>query len=346
MLYDKCYPHRDKRTRQENLLRKFLLGLQDENARMHVDLNRGPESIEEAVYFTIHYQETCRYPDEDQYFITVDENSANEFSIVDVEHNKPKVKLYNDVLMETQTEETSNIVLNQSPSTRPHNFIENEHFIIVELGPSMNLESPVNIAEPEIERQEEIIMPPDADHNILEIFEDFEMQILLGTDKHIYTGAARTVLSEETYLRIPVEVRPPLVQSHSLIGADGNPLKELGTAYFEVRLGNFSFNMELVVAHIADNVLLGLDILVMGKKGPSEIRLGDKVLCWNEQNIPFKFVGEFTKVRKVIAADYTVIPGYSEVIMEAYVEKTDLDSWFSHQEFLIEPFQNLWRNHL
>ncbi|CAC5398528.1 unnamed protein product [Mytilus coruscus] len=242
----------------------------------------------------------------------VDENSPNEFSIVDVEHNKPQVELYNDVLMETRTEETHNIVLDQSPSTRPHNFIENENFIIVELGPLMNLESPVNIVEPEIENQEEIIMPPDADtsNNILEIFEDSEMQILLGTDKHICkpvfkvekksrqqdgiyidgftneiptafivdTGAARTVLSEEMYLRIP-EVRSPLVQSHSLIGADGNPLKELGTTYFEVRLGNFSLNMELVVAHIADNVLLGLDIVVMGKKGPAEIRLADEVLC-------------------------------------------------------------------
>ncbi|CAC5398527.1 unnamed protein product [Mytilus coruscus] len=68
MLYDKGYPHRDKRTRHEDLLRILLLGLQDENARMHVELNREPESIEEAVYFTIHYQETCRYPDEDQYF--------------------------------------------------------------------------------------------------------------------------------------------------------------------------------------------------------------------------------------------------------------------------------------
>ncbi|CAC5378801.1 unnamed protein product [Mytilus coruscus] len=299
----------------------------------------------------------------------VDVDNPNEIFIVDLGHDKPHVKLYNDVPMEIQDEEAHNIVLDQSPSTRPHNLIENENFIIVELGPPMNLESPVNKAEPEIESQEEIIMPPDADNNILEIFEDSEMQILLGTDKHICkpvfkvemksrqqdgiyidgfineiptvftvdTGAARTVLSEEMYLRIPGEVRPPLVQSHSLIGADGNPLKELGTAYFEVRLGNFSFNMELVVAHIADNVLLGLDILVMGKKGPAEIRLADEVLCWNEQNIPFKFVGEFAKVRKVMAADHTVIPGYSEVILEAYVEKTDLDSWFAHQEFLIEP---------
>ncbi|VDI37990.1 Hypothetical predicted protein [Mytilus galloprovincialis] len=65
MLYDKGYPHRDKRTRQEDLLRTFLLGLLDENARIHVELNKEPSSIEEAVYFTVHYQETCRYPNED-----------------------------------------------------------------------------------------------------------------------------------------------------------------------------------------------------------------------------------------------------------------------------------------
>ncbi|VDI57043.1 Hypothetical predicted protein [Mytilus galloprovincialis] len=100
-------------------------------------------------------------------------------------------------------------------------------------------------------------------------------------------GAAITVLSEELYLKIHEEVRPPLVQSHSLIGADGNSLRELGTADFGVRLGNFSFDMELVVSHIPDSVLLGLDILVMGKKGPVQIRLADQVLYWNEQNIPF-----------------------------------------------------------
>lgn len=63
-LYDKGYPKRDKATRQEDLLGKFLLGLQDEGARLHVELNKEPSTIEEAVYYTIHYQETCRYPNE------------------------------------------------------------------------------------------------------------------------------------------------------------------------------------------------------------------------------------------------------------------------------------------
>ncbi|CAG2239901.1 unnamed protein product [Mytilus edulis] len=275
-------------------------------------------------------------------------------------------------MAETQPEMAHIKVLDHTPSTISHDFVEDKQFILVDLGPPIELESTVeivNTAEPSIEIQEEIILPLDLENdNIFEIFEDSEMQGLFRTEEPILkpvfkiekksrqdgiyidgminnvttiftvdTGAARTVISEELYLRIPEEVRPPLVQSLSLFGADGNPLRELGTADFGVRLGNFSFNMELVVAHIADSVLLGLDILVMGKKGPAEIRLADQILYWNEQYIPFKFAGEFSRVRKVVAADSTVVPGYSELILSAYIEKTDLDGWLSHQEFLIEP---------
>ncbi|CAG2210819.1 unnamed protein product [Mytilus edulis] len=290
-----------------------------------------------------------------------------EMAHIEVLDHIPSIKIEN-CMAETQPEMAHIEVLDHTPSTISHDFVEEKQFILVDLGPPIELESTaeiVNTAEPSIEIQEEIILPRDDDDNI---FEDSEMQRLFRTEEPrckpvfkiekksrqdgIYidgiindvptiftvdTGAARTVLSEELYLRIPEEVRPPLVQSHSLIGADGNPLKELGTADFGVRLGNFSFNMELVVAHIADSVLLGLDILVMGKKGPAEIRLADQVLNWNEQNIPFKIAGEFSRVRKVVAADSTVVPGYSELILEAYIEKTDLDGWLSHQEFLIEP---------
>ncbi|VDI43912.1 Hypothetical predicted protein [Mytilus galloprovincialis] len=261
-------------------------------------------------------------------------------------------------MAETQPDIAHIEVLDHTPSTVSNDFVEEKQFILVELGPPVELESTaeiVNTDEPSMEIQEEITLPQDLeDIDIFEIFEDSEMQGLFRTEEPIckpvfkiekksrqdgiyidgiindvptiftvYTGAARTVISEELYLRIPEEVRPPLVQSHSLIGADGNPLSELGTADFGVRLGHFSFNMELVVAHIGDSVLLGLDILVMSKKGLAEIRLADQVLYWNEQNIPFKIAGEFSRVRKDVAADSTVVPGYSKLIVEAYIEKNN-----------------------
>ena len=50
-LYDKGFPKRDKHTRQEDLLRQYLIGLKDEGARQHVELNKEPTNIEDAVYF-------------------------------------------------------------------------------------------------------------------------------------------------------------------------------------------------------------------------------------------------------------------------------------------------------
>jgi hypothetical protein len=47
------------------------LGLQDDDARVHVELNKEPKSIDEAVYHVINYAETCRYPrsvDDDTYY--------------------------------------------------------------------------------------------------------------------------------------------------------------------------------------------------------------------------------------------------------------------------------------
>lgn len=127
-------------------------------------------------------------------------------------------------------------------------------------------------------------------------------------------------------MSLPEKRRPPLKPSSSLIGADGNPLREMGTAVFEVKLGTSCLNMKLVVAHIADQALLGLDILMMGDEGPAEIRLADRVLNWNAETIPFNCSGDLNRVRNVVAADDTVVPGCSELILDAYIEKRDLDS--------------------
>jgi len=42
----------DKVTRQEDMLRAFLLGLNDNDTRVHVELSKEPISIDEAVFKT------------------------------------------------------------------------------------------------------------------------------------------------------------------------------------------------------------------------------------------------------------------------------------------------------
>ena len=60
-LYDKAYTNRDSRIRQEDLLQRFFMGLADEKARIHVELNREPCTIEEAVQDVLTYEETTNH---------------------------------------------------------------------------------------------------------------------------------------------------------------------------------------------------------------------------------------------------------------------------------------------
>lgn len=69
--------NRDKVTRQEDILRQFLVGLQKNDSRIHVELNKEPKTIDEAVYDVIHYQETCGYPQERFDFVQAAGNKRN-----------------------------------------------------------------------------------------------------------------------------------------------------------------------------------------------------------------------------------------------------------------------------
>ena len=57
-LYDKAHSNRDSKTRQEDLLRRFLDGMINEKARFHVDFVKDPKNIDEAVFAAVCFQET------------------------------------------------------------------------------------------------------------------------------------------------------------------------------------------------------------------------------------------------------------------------------------------------
>jgi hypothetical protein len=46
-------------------------------------------------------------------------------------------------------------------------------------------------------------------------------------------------------------------KSNTLASADGKPLQELGKAIFDIQLGDLNFDIELIVADIEDEALLG-----------------------------------------------------------------------------------------
>ena len=59
-LYDKAYPERDRDTRSEDLLRRFLGGLYDDATRFHIEYVKEPDNIDVAVYEAINFYETKR----------------------------------------------------------------------------------------------------------------------------------------------------------------------------------------------------------------------------------------------------------------------------------------------
>ncbi|MCG7879269.1 MAG: retrotransposon gag domain-containing protein, partial [Candidatus Thiodiazotropha endolucinida] len=57
-LYAKAYSFRDENTRQEDLVRRFLDGLRDSDARFEIEYNKEPEDIDEAVYHAVNFIQT------------------------------------------------------------------------------------------------------------------------------------------------------------------------------------------------------------------------------------------------------------------------------------------------
>ena len=67
MLYDRAHPQRDRRTREEDLVRRFLDGLQDEEARFEVEFHKEPTTVDEAVFNVATYLQMRGKQDERRY---------------------------------------------------------------------------------------------------------------------------------------------------------------------------------------------------------------------------------------------------------------------------------------
>ena len=48
-LYAKAYRARDEKTRQEDLVRRFLDGLKDHKARFEIEFHKEPDDIDDAI---------------------------------------------------------------------------------------------------------------------------------------------------------------------------------------------------------------------------------------------------------------------------------------------------------
>ncbi|MES9970529.1 MAG: hypothetical protein ABW092_10890, partial [Candidatus Thiodiazotropha sp.] len=67
-LYSKAYKSRDSKTRQEDLVRRFLDGLKDNEARFEIEFHKEPEDIDEAVYHAVNFIQTRRRNSSGNYY--------------------------------------------------------------------------------------------------------------------------------------------------------------------------------------------------------------------------------------------------------------------------------------
>ena len=64
-LYAKAYKNRDCRTKQEDLVRRFLDGMRDNEARFEIEYHKEPDDIDEAVYHAVNFIHTRRRHSQD-----------------------------------------------------------------------------------------------------------------------------------------------------------------------------------------------------------------------------------------------------------------------------------------
>ncbi|CAG2212161.1 unnamed protein product [Mytilus edulis] len=131
------------------------------------------------------------------------------------------------------------------------------------------------------------------------------------------TGAVRTVLSVYAFNKIPHVNRPILEKSNTLACADGKPLKELGKAIFEIKLGNLCFDTEMIVANIEDEALLGLDVLMKSQWGPADIKLTEGIILLGGHAVHCTQIGQRNEfIRKIYGEAYYEIPQVQDCILQ------------------------------
>lgn len=153
--------------------------------------------------------------------------------------------------------------------------------------------------------------------HLTEIVNDLQVNFTVDT------GAARTVISEKTFNRLPENRKPLLKKSTELCNCSGEPLREKGKANFEIEIGSFTFKRELIVAGIADEGLLGMDILMEGGK-PADVLLSRGVILFRGEEIPCR-TRISQSIRRVVVADNEVISPYSEKLIDVYIQRFEDD---------------------
>ena len=136
------------------------------------------------------------------------------------------------------------------------------------------------------------------------------------------TGTTDTIISVQMYNSIPVDSRPTLFpMKDSAQQADGSPLKSIGWASMNVRIGPTSMYTPVVVAEITNDAMLGMDFMYMSKctidPYKEQLRFGDKVVQCNVKTSSTR-----TFCAKVTLRQNITIPPGHEMLIPGKINRT------------------------
>ena len=138
----------------------------------------------------------------------------------------------------------------------------------------------------------------------------------------IDTGATKTVISQRVYQSIPSAHRPLISKTTGLIEASGQPLSQLGTAEFTVKLAGVQFKTSIIVANIEDDGIFGHDLLSIRD---AHFLYDEHALMSMGVHIPCIKVSSTPRIRRITTADRIVVPAYYEKIVDVFVSRVEGD---------------------
>jgi hypothetical protein len=135
----------------------------------------------------------------------------------------------------------------------------------------------------------------------------------------IDTGASKTLLSIKLFQLLPERFQCRLSNfENTVLSAEGRPIDCQGSLTLFLEMGRVKFELQVLVADIEDDMLLGMDILLDGPLGPADISLRKKEIYFADLTIPISC--DPSSVLKARSADHYIIPGMCERILDVFVE--------------------------
>ena len=153
-------------------------------------------------------------------------------------------------------------------------------------------------------------------------------------------GVVNSLVSHILFRKINEDHCPRLAKTAPVDAARGEPLKIYGKAVIENHMGPLCFEHKCVVSDIADEFLLGEDLMLCDPSGPADIIQSEERMIFCGVSIPLKLVKPPT-IRRVTVAECLEVPPMEEVIVDAYVDRNEHVIDEEEHQLLVEMHPNL-----